>query len=257
MPSLTKLHESEDTVLTAHRGASFADAENTLAAFETAVQCGADVIEFDLYVSNDGIPVVSHDYTIDRTSDGHGEIEKMSLAELRKYNYSWFSGGKRLEAPLYPELTIPTFEDVLKQFRDRACMNIQVYAKPDGLREICRLYLDYGMEEHGYLTIASMETAELVRKYSAGIEICLTPGWNERALPENLEKCAKFGCRFVQPTAESVTEETFALCRKLGLRDNIFFADSQEKADQLTSLGASGIMTNRIGEMKHRKRRSF
>lgn len=247
--SLSRLHESASAVFTAHRGASFEDAENTLAAFDRAVNLGADIIEFDLYISKDGVPVVLHDGTIDRTSDGHGHAEEMTLAELRQYNFSYFVRGGRLEKPLHPDLTIPTFEDVLRGFRDRACMNIQVYAKPDGLREICRLYLEYDMRDRGYLTIARRETADLVRAYSPEIEICLTPGWHERALPENLEMCAKYGCRFVQPTAESVTAETFELCRRLGLRDNIFFADTQEEADRLKALGARGIMTNRIGAL--------
>ena len=114
------------------------------------------------------------------------------------------------------------------------------------MREICRLYLDYGMTDRGYLTIASDETAEAVRKYSREIEICLTPGWNERAKPDNLRKCAAFGCRFVQPVRAAVTPETFELCRKLGLRANVFFSDDPEEAGELRKMGAGGVMTNKI-----------
>ena len=246
MQTLTQLHVSDKLVLTAHRGASFDDAENTLPAFERAVNAGADFIEFDLRMSADGVPVVLHDKTIDRTSNGLGTPEEHPLAELKKYNFSYWHHSERHEEPLYAELEIPTFEEVLRNFRDKACMNIQVYAGPAGIREICRLYLEYGMQDRGYLTIASDETAALVREISPEIEICLTPGWNERAKPENLRKCADFGCRFVQPVRASVTPETFALCRELGLRANVFSSDDPAQAEELRKMGAGGVMTNRI-----------
>ena len=246
MTSLSELHDSQKLILTAHRGASFDDAENTTAAFAHAVESGADFIEFDLRMSADGIPVVLHDPTIDRTSDGHGKPEEHTFAELRKFNFSFWHHGERHENPLYPEMPIPSFEEVLRQFRGKACMNIQVYADPSGLKKICRLYLEYGMQDQGYLTIASMETARMVREYSPEIEICLTPGWHERAIPENLRLCKEFGCRFVQPTVESVSGETFRLCRGLGLRPNIFFSDDPVQVKELEQLGASGFLTNKI-----------
>ncbi len=246
MQTLTQLHASDRLVLTAHRGASFDDAENTLPAFQRAVDAGADFIEFDLRMSADGVPVVLHDKTIDRTSNGTGTPEEHPLAELKKYNFSYFHHSERHAEPLYEKLEIPTFEEVLRDFRDKACMNIQVYAGPAGIREICRLYLEYGMQDRGYLTIASDETAALVREISPEIEICLTPGWNERAKPENLRKCADFGCRFVQPVRASVTPETFALCRELGLRANVFHSDDPAQAEELRKMGAGGVMTNRI-----------
>ncbi len=249
MSSLSDLHASPDLLLTAHRGASFDDAENTIPAFERAVRSGAHFIEFDLRMSADGVPVVLHDSTIDRTSNGSGKPEDHPLSELKKWNFSWFHHGLRHENPLYPALALPTFEEVLQTFRGRVCMNIQVYADPAGLAEICRLYLQYDMADQGYLTIADRGVADAVRNYSSGIEICLTPGWHERAEPENLRACAAFGCRFVQPTRESVTRETFDLCRSLGLRPNIYFSDDPAETETLCRLGANGIMTNRIPRM--------
>lgn len=246
MKTLTQLYTGSDFVLTAHRGAAFDDAENTLPAFERAVNCGADIIEFDLRMSADGVPVVLHDKTIDRTSNGTGAPEEHTLAELKKMNFSYNYQGERHETPLYPELEIPTFEEVLKNFRDKACMNIQCYADPAGMQEICRLYMEYDMKDRGYLTIASDGTAVQVRKYSSDIEICLTPGWNERVTPAGLQKCADFGCRFVQPVWRTITPETFELCRKLGLRANVFFADDPEKAQEFKDMGAGGVLTNKI-----------
>ena len=249
MRTLTELWRTSDIVWTAHRGASFEDAENTLSGFRRAVAAGTDMIEFDVRMSRDGVPVILHDKTIDRTSDGTGRPEEWTLAELKKREFTYFSRGERLQKPLHPGESIPTFEEVLAEFRDLAAMNIQVYADPAGLSEICRLYLKYGMTDRGYLTIAKMEDAQAVRAISPDIEICLTPGWHERNLPENLRKCAAFGCRFVQPIQETATAETFAVCRELGLRANVFFADDAETARAAIALGAPGFLTNRISDM--------
>ena len=68
----------------AHRGASAYAPENTLAAFELAREQGADGIELDVKLSADGIPVVIHDETVDRTTDGTGAVADLSLAALKE-----------------------------------------------------------------------------------------------------------------------------------------------------------------------------
>ena len=250
MRLLSELYKTPDLVWTAHRGASFDDAENTLAGFRRAVADGADMIEFDVRMTGDGVPVILHDREVDRTSNMIGRPEDHLFSELKKGNFTYFSRNERLEKPLHPGEAIPAFEEVLQEFRDQACMNIQVYASRDGLAEICRLYLKYDMVDRGFLTIADMGDAEFVRQYSPDIEICLTPGWEDRAKPEKLQMCADFGCRFVQPVWNSVTPETFQICRELNLRPNVFFADTAEEAGRMIVMGACGFLTNRIGDMK-------
>lgn len=250
MQYLSELHRRAELVLTAHRGASYEDAENTLSGFRAAVASGADMIEFDVRMSRDGVPVILHDDTVDRTSNLTGKPEDHSLAELKKGEFTFFSRNERLASPLHPGESIPTFEEVLAEFGPQVCMNIQVYAAPDGLQEICRLYMKYGMQDKGYLTIANKDDADFVRRYSPEIGICLTPGWEQRAEPENLRMCAGFGCHFVQPVAESVSPETFRLCRDLGLRANVFFADIAEDVRRMVAMGARGFLTNRIGSLK-------
>jgi glycerophosphoryl diester phosphodiesterase len=233
-------------VVTAHRGASYAYPENTVPAMEQAVAAGAHIIEFDLRMTRDGIPVVLHDQTIDRTSDGVGTPESHTLAELRNYNFSRYVREARQEEPVYEHLEIPAFEDILKAFRGRACMNIQIYVGDgDGLDEVCRLYRQYDMYDYGYLTIAGWNMGEKVKSIDSRIDICMTPGWLERVQPDNLRKCRDFGCRFVQPVREACTPETFELCRELGLRENVFYADAPDAFTELIRKGARGIMTNR------------
>jgi glycerophosphoryl diester phosphodiesterase len=67
----------------AHRGNRVACPENTLAAFRRAIDDGADILETDLHLTADGFFVCIHDATVDRTTDGRGEVGRMSLAEIQ------------------------------------------------------------------------------------------------------------------------------------------------------------------------------
>ena len=68
----------------AHRGASDSHPENTIAAFREAIRLGAHMIELDVTLSSDGKLVLMHDHTVDRTTDGNGRVEELTLADLKK-----------------------------------------------------------------------------------------------------------------------------------------------------------------------------
>lgn len=95
----------------AHRGASAYAPENTLAAFRTAIEQGADWLEFDVQQTRDGQLVVFHDLRVERTTDGRGALRDLSLEELRALDAGrWFGSefaGER----------IPTFEEVVELAR--------------------------------------------------------------------------------------------------------------------------------------------
>src|SRR5690349_21284419 len=79
----------------AHRGASAQRPEHTVAAYELALQEGADAVECDVRLTRDGHLVCVHDRRVDRTSDGTGLVSEMSLAELRELDFgSWHSGWR-------------------------------------------------------------------------------------------------------------------------------------------------------------------
>ena len=68
----------------AHRGASGYELENTMEAFEKAIELGCDGIETDVQLSKDGIPVLIHDETVDRTTEGNGFVKDFTFNELRE-----------------------------------------------------------------------------------------------------------------------------------------------------------------------------
>ncbi len=120
----------------AHRGASAHAPENTLAAFRLAAELGADMVELDVQLSADGVPVVIHDPTLDRTTNGTGLVRDWTLAELKRLDAG---GGEK----------IPTLEEAIETCQD---VGLGLYVEiKDGktvfpLAELLQRYsLEYGV----------------------------------------------------------------------------------------------------------------
>lgn len=106
--------------MVAHRGNSHAAPENTLAAIRKAIDLGYWGVEFDVQLTSDGVWVLMHDSTIDRTSNGSGTVRVMTLEQLRAYDYGskWGSytwAGQTITP--YAGEPIPTLDDALKLCR--------------------------------------------------------------------------------------------------------------------------------------------
>ena len=129
----------------AHRGASAHAPENTLAAFELALAQGADGIELDAKLSADGHVVVIHDVTVDRTTNRHGRVKDMSLAELRSLDAGGFF------AEQYRGEKVPTLEEVFEALGKRMFVNVELtnYNTPgDHLVEsVCMLVKKFGLQK--------------------------------------------------------------------------------------------------------------
>ena len=129
----------------AHRGASAHAPENTLAAFELALAQGADGIELDAKLSEDGHVVVIHDATVDRTTDRQGRVKDISLAELRSLDAGGFF------AEQYRGEKVPTLEEVFEALGKRMFVNVELtnYNTPgDHLVEsVCMLVKKCGLQK--------------------------------------------------------------------------------------------------------------
>jgi len=91
-----------------------------MAAFAAAVADGADGIELDIQLSRDGVPVVLHDDTLDRTTDGRGQLRQQPLRELRRLDAGfWFHPGFAGEQ-------LPTLEEVLAWAGERVRLNLEL-----------------------------------------------------------------------------------------------------------------------------------
>ena len=129
----------------AHRGDKAHAPENTLAAFKLAAEKGADAIEFDVKLCADGQVIVLHDQTIDRTTNGKGNVSKISFPALRDLDAgSWFSEQFRGEP-------IPALEEVFESVGNKLYMNVELtnYATPgdDLVQKVVELVRKHGLKD--------------------------------------------------------------------------------------------------------------
>ncbi len=104
----------------AHRAGGDRAPENTLIACEEALRHGAEALEIDVRATADGVPVLMHDETVDRTTDGHGAVADLTLARLKSLDAgSWF-------APRYRGEPVATLEEVLDLARGRCGVNVEL-----------------------------------------------------------------------------------------------------------------------------------
>jgi glycerophosphoryl diester phosphodiesterase len=138
------LPELPRPIIFAHRGASAYAPENTLASFKLALAQGADAIELDAKLSADTQVVVCHDPTLDRTTDGTGDLSKKTLAELRALDAgSSFSNKFQGEK-------IPLLEEVFETVGKKLFIDVELtnYATPHDqlVEKVCALVIKHGLE---------------------------------------------------------------------------------------------------------------
>jgi len=132
-----------------HRGAKGHAPENTMASFNCGVALGASVVETDVHLSRDGEVVVIHDHTVDRTTDGHGYVKDMTVAELKSLDAgAWFD-------PKFAGERILTLAELLAWGKDRVPIAIEIKNGPlyyPGIAErTIRLLRAHGMEHQAIL----------------------------------------------------------------------------------------------------------
>tara|TARA_B100000575_G_C23139934_1_gene663112 strand:+ start:4189 stop:5082 length:894 start_codon:yes stop_codon:yes gene_type:complete len=114
------LNNGDEFWVIAHRGLSGSYPENTLSAFQAAIDIQAEMVELDVSISKDGIPVVVHDRTVDRTTDFEGDVQSFSLEELKRMEVgAWFSEEFRGEE-------FPTLRNSLELMKDEIAVNIEI-----------------------------------------------------------------------------------------------------------------------------------
>lgn len=108
-------------MIVAHRGCHVEAPENSIASFKRCIYIGIDMIETDVQPTKDGVLVLMHDATVDRTTNGTGRVSDMTLAELKKLRLRMGKGGA--DAPLTDE-TIPTFEEAMEVMRGKILVDL-------------------------------------------------------------------------------------------------------------------------------------
>ena len=132
-------------LIVGHRGDSAHAPENTLAAFHTAIEAGADGIEFDVRISKDGVPVIIHDPDLGRTGCRPESVSSLTARELASIDVgSWFNRRfPKLAQPSFAGQTVPTLAQVLNSLTDYdGLVYIELKAGKTGQRELVQAVCD-------------------------------------------------------------------------------------------------------------------
>lgn len=198
----------------AHRGWSGRAPENTLAAIQLVIN-EPDIkwIEIDVQLSKDQVPVVIHDYSLRRTTNGKGEVSGRTAKELAALDAgSWFS-------PLFRGEPIPTLDEVLDKVRGKCCLNIEL--KTEGVRYpqleaiVADRIFTFGMEQDVVVTSFHAGALHSLRKLTDHIRTGLiVDGWRQ-SLPREL---AELGADFLSISYAKLNAERAALLQNSGIQ---------------------------------------
>lgn len=227
-------------VIIAHRGASAAAPENTMASFRKALEMGAGGIELDVQLSSDGIPVVIHDERVDRTSNGTGWVKDKTLEELRTLDFGGWS------APEFKGEKIPVLEEVLELLYNRkGLLNIEIKNGPvfyPGIeKRVTKLVRKYEMLDR--VIISSFNHYSLVELKKIDPEVKTAPLYME-GLYEPWAYAKKLGASAIHPLFYSIVPEIVNGCKENGIAVNPFTVDQPEHIRKIAATGVDGIITN-------------
>jgi glycerophosphoryl diester phosphodiesterase len=225
----------------AHRGSSTYAPENTLAAFKLAIDQGADAIELDAQLTTDDRVVVIHDLIVDRTTDGSGRVNRMSLSELQKLD-----AGSRFN-PSFKGEKIPSLEQVFDAVGKQIFIDIEIknYASPiDRLPlRVADLVRNYGLEQSVLLSsfnpIALVHVHQLMPDVPLGLITikgkrgALFRSWLGRYIPHQA----------LHPAWNDVTPALVSMNHRHGYRVHPYVVNDPTLMGELLDASVDGIFT--------------
>ena len=149
----------------AHRGVSDSHPENTITAFHEAIRLGAHMIELDVALSSDGKLVLMHDHTVDRTTDGSGRVEELTLADLKKLDAGFWKDSR------FKGEQIPTLKEALDIMPYNIWLNIHLKGGVDLAEKTTRLITSENRLHQAFLA-CSASAATAARRVESHIKIC-------------------------------------------------------------------------------------
>lgn len=235
-----------------HRGAAGVLPENTIESFRAALDDGADVLEMDVHATRDGHVVVIHDATVDRTTDGAGEVRGFTWDELRRLDASarFAPAAGHAARPFTAPLRVPRLEEVLEAFPD-ARLNIEIKQAEPALEEVVLALLDrHHARERVLLAAEHASIARRIRAIADGVltgmsaedvfDFLTSAQTNPSYRPPGfaLQVPVRFGDMPI------VTADTVARAHALGLEVHVWTIDGPDEMDALLRLGVDGLITN-------------
>ncbi len=209
----------------AHRGASGSYPENTMLSFSKAVEYGADVVELDVRVSRDGVPIVFHDNTLDRLVGLPGKIGDYDYKDIKTFRV----GGE----------PIPSLEEALDYLVDHVGVFIEV--KEDvAIQAVTNIIIDNGYEEN----VAVISFSENPLVYIHNIAPNIVTGYIYMKPGDGIVKAKKIGADLVLPYYRLASAKAIAFAHRLGLKVVVWVINDTDMALEYHRRGADGIATD-------------
>lgn len=223
----------------AHRGASGIAPENTLAAFNKAIEIGVDAVELDLHGTADGEIVVIHDPSLDRTTDMCGLINQNPLAVIKQADAgAWFHSQFKGE-------TIPTLDETLVNIADKTIAVLEI--KDSSITQaVVKKVIDMSLLERVVIISFNISDLHTVRT----IEPSIPTGWligsnNEHTDPIQLcQKLCSLGSNLLNVNHLLISEEFAYEIRKRGISLWTWTVDDIDRMLFMRDIGVQGITSN-------------
>jgi glycerophosphoryl diester phosphodiesterase len=220
----------------AHRGASSYAPENTLAAFDLALQMGVRHIELDVALTSDSHTVVIHDDKVDRTTNGCGLVTSHTLAALQQLDAgSWF--GAQFEGE-----RIPSFDEVLARYNGRVHIHTEIKGKSPSLSQrTADLIRKHGLERQ--VTVTSFQSVRLEEMRVHAPELPM--GWLVREVNDSIiAQAHAIGATQLCPRADTVTPELVYRLHAEGFIARAWGVTTEELMQHVVQAGVDGMTVN-------------
>ena len=223
----------------AHRGASAAAPENTIAAFEQAITDGADGIELDVHLSRDDQLVVIHDASVERTTNGSGPVRDRTLRELKRLDAGGWRGRQ------FEGQRIQTLQEVLERFRGRTRFWIELKGGSDqypGIEERVVSTIEiYDVLDRALVQSFDQKALEQIKSLNREVRVgVLTDRRPIRRIIGSLAPPYAL-C----PSADAIADDDLGAMRAAGLDCYVWTVNEPAQMDRLIGYGVSGIITDR------------
>ena len=225
----------------AHRGASWDAPENTMPAFRLAMEQHADGIELDVHLTGDGVPVVIHDESADRTGTRMGRVVDQPYAIWKAEDFG------RWKDPSFSGTALPTLEDVLALLAPwSGWLNIELKTdviRYDGIeKKVLDLVARAGMRERVILSSFHHQTLAVCHQIDPGVETAALIGLED---PLDETELARYGVRAVHPHGRRVSVAEVRRWHALGWKVRPWTIDWCVPALLEAWMGVDAIITNR------------
>ncbi|MDC7232649.1 MAG: glycerophosphodiester phosphodiesterase family protein [Spirochaetales bacterium] len=227
-------------VVFAHRGASAYAPQNTIPAFRKALEMGAEGIELDVQLSADGVPVVIHDFVLDKTTDANGFIHRTGWKELQSADAgAWFSRE-------YLGTPVPSLEEVLGLVPGSVTLNIEIKSLSFLEEKTAEIVNDLLKQDRERKVIISSFNHRILKQYqelSPHTPLGILTGSDMIDFPAYVEHSG-IKPYSVHPEASYLSEAYVNEARGRGWKVMCYTINSAEQAGLVQQIGADGIFSD-------------